>query len=333
MPIKLIEPNERSPNYRARGTHFARTSKAFYVDRSLGVTERAAAKKELRKLVDDIESGRLTPQDWEIDPAFENAAIAYVSAGGERRFLKPIAKHFFGVPLSRITQVAIDECAAALYPDAPPTTRNRQIHTPISAVLKHAGVERDVKRPKGWRGQPRLHWLSDDRMMDLIDGSYRVSNVFGAFMTFLFYCGPRLSEALRLEWADVEIERSYAFLRRTKNGEPQAAHLPPVVVSALQRLPRRGDRVFEGLTKTSRLYEKLSRAEEISAVIIPDGIAFHLTRHTYGAMMRRHVKSLVDTRRWKDEKSAAVYEHVDTSAEARRADLLPVRIQCAIREA
>lgn len=328
MPIKLIEPNERSPNYRARGTHFARTSKAFYVDRSLGVSERAAAKKQLRELVDDIESGRLAPIDWTADPAFEDAAHSYMTNGGEKRFLKIIIKHFAGRPLSSISQAAIDGCAAALYPDAPATTRNRQIHTPISAVLKHAGIDRDVKRPKGWRGQPRLHWLAEESMFDLIDGANGVSQVFGAFMTFLFYCGPRLSEALRLEWSDVELARSYAFLRRTKNGEPQAAHLPPVVVAALANLPRDGARVFDGLTKTRQLYQKLEKAERISGVTIPDGIAFHITRHTYGALMRQHVKSLVDTRRWKDEKSAAVYEHVDTSAAARQADLLPVRIVC-----
>lgn len=325
MPIKLIEPNSRSPNYRARGTHFARTSKAFYVDRSLGVSERAAAKKQLRELIDDIESGRLAPHDWDADPAFEVAARSYMIAGGERRFLTGIIKHLAGRPLSAVTQAAIDECAAALYPDAPPTTRNRQVHTPISAVLKHAGIDRDVRRPKGWRGQPRLHWLSEEKMLDLIDGAHGVSQVFGAFMIFLFYCGPRLSEALRLEWSDVELTRSYAFLRRTKNGEPQAAHLPPVVVAALANLPGKEGRVFDGLTKTGRLYEKLAEAERLSGVVIPNGIAFHITRHTYGRLMKQHVKSLVDTGRWKDEKSATVYQHVDSSAEARRADLLPVR--------
>jgi hypothetical protein len=45
-----------------------------------------------------------------------------------------------------------DRAAAVLYPNSTPQTRNRRFYTPVSAVLKRAGVTRQIKRPKGWRG-------------------------------------------------------------------------------------------------------------------------------------------------------------------------------------
>jgi integrase len=66
-----------------------------------------------------------------------------------------------------------------------------------------------------------------------------------------------------------------------------------------------------------------------AGVKIPPRVAFHIFRHTYGAWMRRHGKldtsGLVGTGAWKSRQAAAVYEHVETSEEARKADLLPIR--------
>lgn len=62
---------------------------------------------------------------------------------------------------------------------------------------------------------------------------------------------------------------------------------------------------------------------------IPQGVAFHAFRHSYAAWMRREAgldtSALVATGRWKDPASARVYEHVEASEEARKADLLPTR--------
>jgi hypothetical protein len=49
--------------------------------------------------------------------------------------------------VSDIDQIAIDNVAKALYPTAVPATVNRQVYTPISAILKRAGVERKIMRP------------------------------------------------------------------------------------------------------------------------------------------------------------------------------------------
>jgi integrase len=137
-----------------------------------------------------------------------------------------------------------------------------------------------------------------------------------------------LSEALALRPADLRLEESFAFLPETKNGAPRPVHLPPIVHAALARLDLTGKTVFR-MTKCGRLYSCLNRATAAAAVTVPDGIAFHIFRHSYGAWMRRYAgldtTGLVSTGAWKSRQAAAIYEHADVSEEGRKADLLPTR--------
>jgi hypothetical protein len=60
-------------------------------------------------------------------PTFAEAAIVYMEAGGERRFLVPLLKRFGELPLSSIGQGEIDAASTTLYPNATPATRNRRV--------------------------------------------------------------------------------------------------------------------------------------------------------------------------------------------------------------
>lgn len=322
--LKLIPPSDRSPNWRVRGTHFPRTPKAVNLDRSLGTPDAKTARSELAKLIKDIESGAFQKTIAAAPRTFSETLAAYALASdSSRRGLDRLVKYFDEKPIEEIDQQAIDACALALYPNGRPDTRNRWVYTPISAILNFAGIERKIRRPKGWRGNPRLHWLTAENMRKLVAAAREVDQTFGAYLTFLFYCGPRLSEALRLEWADVDLLRNYAYLRRTKNGEPQGVHLPPVVVAELGSLPFPHEGSVFGNPSRTTLYRKLVEASRRSGVHIPKGIKLHITRHTYGALMTQIGVDLIDTGRWKSDISASVYKHVDVSAEARRADLMP----------
>jgi hypothetical protein len=135
MPLKLVPPRKgRSPNYTVRGTHL-RTK----VDQTAGTDDPKLARKELRRIKEEIERGRFSP-GRELD--FMSAAISYLEAGGEVRFIDPLKDHFGETPLSAIDQAAIDAAAVTLYPNETAATRNRQVYTPVSAILKHAGREK-----------------------------------------------------------------------------------------------------------------------------------------------------------------------------------------------
>jgi integrase len=229
------------------------------------------------------------------------------------------------MPLANIGQAEIDAAAAAILPNALPQTRNRSVYTPTLAIMRHAGVIKAIKRPK-WRGGRRLDWLRPEDAFRLLEGASATDRRLGALMTFLLYVGPRLSEALRLTWADVDLIAATALLRETKNDEPIEVHLPQEAVAALANLDKTKRRVF-GLTKCARLYALLDKAEKASGVNLARGSAFHTLRHSH-AMWRRlfagaDTSALVASGLWKSRNAASVYEHLEVSAESLKSDMFP----------
>jgi integrase len=341
MPLKLVPPRPgKSPNWTIRGTHLG-----TYVDESTGTPREALARKVLAERREQIERDRFSPQPVENAPApaptFLSAAIAYIEAGGEDRFIgsydeesgtwSGLIAHFGETPLAEITQEAINAAAAKLLPDGTPQTRNRQIFTPVSAVLKSAGVEAKIKRPKGWRGSKRTTWLRPEQAFALFKAADARDAEFGIFLRVLTYTGMRLSECTGMTIDRLEIAESFAYVPTTKNGEPRGVHLPPVIVAALANHPRgldrRSERVFR-FRKCGRLYTWLDETLTVAKIELPPRTGFHVLRHTWATWMRRYggldTRGLVGTGAWADEKSAARYEHVVATEEARRADLLPV---------
>jgi hypothetical protein len=130
MPLKLIAPTPgRSPFYKVRGTHLG-----VYLDRSTKTAEQATARRLLAKWKDEIERGCLARPG---EPTFLDAAVNYMAATGQEKYIKPVLEHFGKTPLRQIDQQAIDNAAVQLYPKGTPATRNRQCHTIVSAILKH----------------------------------------------------------------------------------------------------------------------------------------------------------------------------------------------------
>jgi hypothetical protein len=104
------------------------------------------AQRQLRAIKRSIERGDFEQQAVaaSAEPTFLSAAVAYLKAGGEGKYLGPIlemtgAHALRDLLLDEIDQIKIDNAASALYPGATPQTLNRQFYTPVSAVLKHVG--------------------------------------------------------------------------------------------------------------------------------------------------------------------------------------------------
>lgn len=323
MPLSLVPPKPgRTPHWRVRGHYLG-----IPVDRSAKTTERAKAAKLRSKIEDEIERGAYAKPG---EPTFVDAAANYIASTGNARFLKPIVDHFGFMPLRQIDQQAIDKAAIALYPGATPATRNRQIYSPVSAVLKSAGFKGKIDRPEGWRGKARVTWLKPPQAFALFRAADAKDPEFGIFLRVLTYTGMRLSECTGMTIELLELSEAFAYVAMTKNDEPRGVHLPPVVVAALANHPRgldrKGQRVFR-FVKCGRLYTWLDESLTAAGIALPPRTGFHVLRHTWATWMRRYggldTRGLVGTGAWKDERSASRYEHVIATEEARRADLLP----------
>jgi integrase len=329
MPIKLRPPRPgKTPYYTIRGTYLG-----VYVEQSTGTGRREVAERLLRKKRDEIERGAVARPG---QPTFADAALNYMTAGGERRFLRPLLHHFGTISLSALDQATIDRCAAELYPKADAATRNRQVYTPISAVLKRAGIERQIKRPIGWRGNRRTHWLTPEqafatfRATSAIDAPPDTREEFRILLRLLCYTGMRLGDALGLECGNVNLIEQTALLPITKNSKPRLAYLPAIVIEELRVLPRglnRTGRVFR-FHNGGRLRDLLKMTLAGAGIELPPRLAFHIFCHTWASWMRQHggldTYDLVKTDRWSDPDSADRYAHVVVNQQSRRADLLPV---------
>lgn len=338
MPIQLKPPRGKSPNWTMRGTHLGQ-----YVDRTTGTPDEALAKRFLKATIRDIERGRLAPA---VEPkaapekTFADAALSYIKAGGEARYIGTfdarrgiwsggVISYLVDQPLSAIDQQMIDACATTLYPTASAMTRNRHVYTPVSAVLKHVGIEFKIKRPKGWRGARRVDWLTPDQAHRMLDAALEIDREFSIFLATLLYTGCRLNEGLALTCDRIALGESYAYFPKTKNDDPRMAHLPPFLVVELANHPRgldRGKQKVFRFRKCGRLYTLLGKVKAAAGPDV-DFATFHTFCHTWATWMRRYggsdTRGLLSTGRWRDEKSAARYEHVVVSEEAKRADLLP----------
>lgn len=338
MPLKLYPPRKsRSPNYSIRGTYLGE-----YVDRTSGTPVEATAKQILAAIKRDIERGRtsepVAPEKLEL--TFEQAALDYIKSGGDTQYLgryDPKAKawtggvipELMGKPLSTITQQVIDQCAVTLYPLASAATRNRHVYTPVSAVLKYAGRDFKIKRPKGWRGNQRVTWMEPKEAFAMLAEAKAEDAEFGIFLAFLLYTGCRLNGGLALTCDRLSLTDGLCYLPQTKNEDPRGVHLPPFLVAELANHPRglgRGkQRVFR-FRKCGRLYTLMGKVKERVGPAVTD-VTFHIFCHTWATWMRRYggadISALLGTGRWRDAKSARRYEHVIASEESRRADLLP----------
>jgi integrase len=323
VSLKLVPPNlkRRCPFYTVRGTHLG-----IRLDRSTKTASRAVASKLLQAWRSDIERQTISRPG---EPTFLDAAVSYMAAHGDRRFLPPILEEIGTTALSKIDQTTIDDLAIRLYPTASAATRNRQVYTPVSAVLKNAKVKWELERPKGWRGQQRTDWLKPPEAFAALEAAEKIDAEFGIFLTLLCYTGLRLSEALELTPRQIELSESFAYVPRTKNEAPRGVFLPPAAVAALARHPRgldrEADRAFSASARTAASTPSWGRPRRRPGPIqasSPSTSSGTPGRRGCAATAALDLHGLVATEAWKDPASAARYAHVVASEESRKSELL-----------
>ena len=198
MPLRVVAGRHGSPYYYLRGTIRGRR-----VDESTGTSDAKAA-EAIRIKRESEELDRSIHGDA-ISRTFAEAALSYMEMGGERTHLAPILKMIGRDRLAQVGQHRMDEVARKLQPQGSNATRNRQVYTPISAVLHHAAgkgwcAKPVIARPKQPAG--RVRWITHEEAERLIAAA---APHIRPLVVFLLGTGARVSEALYLEWRDVNL--------------------------------------------------------------------------------------------------------------------------------
>lgn len=236
MPLRLTR-RKGSPHWYIRGAVRGRS-----IFESTGLGDRAAAEDALA-----IRQAELVKRSVHGDAAtrtFAEAALSYMEAGGERDHLAPLIRRLGKKALAQIGQAEIEDAAKALKPKASNATLNRQIYTPVAAVLHHAARKKWCDKPVIARpSQPagRIRYITPDEADRLL---LNAADHLRPLVVFLLLTGARLSEALYLDWREVDLAEPKATFLDTKNGENRSVPLHPRVVAALSALPHRTGAVF-----------------------------------------------------------------------------------------
>lgn len=340
MPLKLVPPRKgKSPNFTIRGTHLR-----VYVDKSSGTDKRSVARDIKTKLERAIELGEYPPREVVAGPAvatFLSAAVNYMETGHSPRYIPHLIKHFGETPLADFTQEMIDNAAVRLHPNVTPCSRNRYVYAPVSAILRHAKIKLDLKRPKGSKGRVITDALEPTDAFAIIRAAKTFDPQYAALLTFLLYTGCRIGEALALRWDAVRLDQRSARVRMSKNGDPRELHLRQDVCDALASLPKHRQRVFT-FHHGGDLKHKLIRAKLMVLGLEcpkrrttgwrqpPNRLSWlnhHSFCHTWATWMRRYGGldeiGLAATGRWRDPRSARRYAHAVARDEWQRVEVLP----------
>ncbi len=188
--------------------------------------------------------------------SFGEAALIYLQTRQPgpsfRVTLKRLVDQFEHWPVDKIDQNTLDNYIAAHHAKSAPGTVIRAVITPVTAVLRVAAKRGWCDQPAFERPKVPMHatrWLSHDEAGHLIAAC---APHLKPLVVFLLHTGARLSEALRLDWSNVDLKARRVVFMNTKNGEHRGVPLNNDVFLALANLPHREGHVF--LTPAGRPY-------------------------------------------------------------------------------
>jgi integrase len=189
--------------------------------------------------------------------SFAEAVASYLKveprAEGDKQRLRRIMLALGDVPLSAVGQEAVDKVRAKiLRSDASSATVLRGIIMPIRAVLRHA-------HRRGWCDAPifevpkqpagRTRFLLPAEAERLLAAA---APHVQPLLMLLLGTGARMSEAIELDWRDVDLAGARVIFWRTKGGPRRVAMLQPRVTAALAALPERDGPVFRWRTSRAK---------------------------------------------------------------------------------
>jgi integrase len=225
----------------------------------------------------------------------------------------PLSKYWGDAPVKNINAGSIRQCAINIYPNAKPSTRNRQVIVPTLAIINHCAelqlcqplrmkrfkVETKIKKPV------TLEWINAFR-------AHADRTDIGCLALFLFGTGARVSEALAVRWQDIDFGKRTVLIRQTKLGSERIAHLPVGLFLALANLPRDREPFAIAYTTARDAWKRAVAAAGI------EPLSFHSCRHGFATSLHDKgigVKTIAKAGGWKSAQHLFnTYLHADEDA-------------------
>ena len=308
MPLKLIK---RGAVYHAHGTLAGREFR-----KSTGCRKRADAIAWAERI--ERETLERHALGLAATLTFHEAALAYLEAGGEGRFMAPILEYFGpDFRLAHLDNAALNQAAQALFPRAAPATINRCLITPVRAVVNLAaedGLTPLRKFRTRREGPARTRWLRPaelDARLDCAGPHLR------AILAAMIGTGARVSELLTAQAANFFPDTGQIWLDDTKSDFPRMLRMPGRARDLLQAaalpetgaLLRRPDGAEYTLARGQSPFKTAFNRARDKAGLGPD-VTPHVLRHTWATWFyaaTRDFGSLMDIGGWRTPDMAQRY--------------------------
>jgi integrase len=217
---------------------------------------------------------------------FPQAVALYLKAGKPSKYLTKIADYWKNARVKDMTAGAIRQSAIDIYPRANGATRTRQVIGPTRAVINHC-AELDLCAPvrvKRFKSEAKVKKPVTVEWLEIFCAHARPMTA--ALAVFMFATACRISEARRVEWADIDFRQRRVLIRDSKTRRERFARIPDRVIVALANLPR-DTKPFVSPETTLRRHwnEDIKRAAE--AMPRFERLTFHCCRHGFATKMLR----------------------------------------------
>lgn len=320
MSFRLYAPGTRKGNraWVARVTVAGRRAEI-----STGATDRAAAVRFAREFELRLAADR-PPRPGEA-VTFSQAADAYLAyrdpSEAERKRVRRAAAILGRRIVAELRQADLVDAARRLHPHGAPATLNREVMRPAAAVLHYAAGNGwcDWLRVKLFREpRPKTRAVSIEAAAALIanaDGDLRL------LLVWLFRQGDRISDALRVTWADIDLPAATVRMRVGKTDRWRTAPLHYELVALLGNRDRKHGRVFRWETK-SGVYKPLrALCARVGIKMTP-----HMARHSMATWMAAagvNLRTIMAAGGWQDVKSVVRYAASDVDEVRAAGERLP----------
>lgn len=235
---------------RGKVYHFGVSRPSGFHRESTGLT----SKKEAQALA-DIRIAQIKQADqlgYDEDKNISDAALAYLASGKDGRFIELIIKKWGKKKLRGLKPEWIRQHARDLYPNASLATLNRQVLTPVQAIINHAYQDEDGRQIKIKRFA-----VTDVKKKEAVDADWHAafaehshSPGMTAMARFMWETAARISEACRVAPEDVDLEARTVMLTKTKT-KPRLTKVSPVMADMLRDLMAR-DQIANRMDKKKR---------------------------------------------------------------------------------
>jgi integrase len=180
---------------------------------------------------------------------FNSAVEAFVTANkpspADAKRIDNLILHFKNTQLDKIDQEALDRAYQILLPaGASNANKLRTVLAPLRTILNFAARRKWCDVPKfdiPEQAPPRVAYLRPEQATALIQ---HAAPHLRPLLAFCIYTGARMSEALELDWDDVDLFAGRVTFWVTKGKRARRYDMPPAAIAALSALPHRTGHVF-----------------------------------------------------------------------------------------